>query len=82
MATHKAQRHPSKVEGEALDFLTNIRPILLDANRDSSHMYNTDQTPVQMAMEWKCTIDKVGARSVNLRTSASNTKHVTQLLSL
>ena len=82
MATHKAQRHPSEVEGEALDFLANIRPILIDANRDPNHIYNMDQTPVQMAMEWKCTIDKVGARTVNLRTSASNTKRVTVAVTL
>lgn len=82
MATHKAQRHPSEVEGEALDFLTHIRPILLDINRDPNYIYNMDQTPVQMAMEWKCTIDKVGARSVNLRTSASDTKRVTVAVTL
>ncbi len=51
MATHKAQRHPSEVEGEALDFLANIRPILIDANWDPNHIYSMDQTPVQMAME-------------------------------
>ena len=82
MATHKAQRHPSEVEGEALDFLANIRPILIDANRDPNHIYNMDQTPVQMAMEWKCTIDKVGACTVNLRTSASDTKRVTVAVTL
>jgi hypothetical protein len=82
MATHKAQRHPSEVEGEALDFLANICPILIDANRDPNHIYNMDQTPVQMAMEWKCTIDKVGARTVNLRTSASDTKRVTVAVTL
>jgi hypothetical protein len=46
MATHKAQRHPSEVEGEALDYLTHIRPILLDVNRDPNYIYNMDQTPV------------------------------------
>ena len=51
MATHKAQRHPSEVEGEALQFLAYIHPVLIESNRDPNFMYNMDQTPVQMAME-------------------------------
>ena len=62
MVTHKAQHHPSKVEGKAIDFLADIRPVLIDANRDPNHIYNIDQTPVQMGMNWKVMIDKVGAR--------------------
>ena len=82
MATHKAQRHPSEVEGEALQFLECVRPILVESNRDPNFIYNMDQTPVQMAMDWKVTIDKVGARTVNLRTSASETKRVTVAVTL
>ena len=41
-----------------------------------------DQTPVQMAMDWNVTIDKVGAHTVNLRTSASETKCVTVAVTL
>jgi len=82
MATHKAQRHPSEVEGEALQFLAYIRPVLIESNRDPNFMYNMDQTPVQMAMDWKVTIDKVSARTVNLRTSASETKRLTVAVTL
>ena len=82
MATHKAQRHPSEVEAEALQFLTYICPILTEPNRDPNFIYNMDQTPVQMAMDYKVTIDKVGARSVNLRTSASETKRLTVAVTL
>ena len=82
MATHKAQRHPSEVEGEALQFLAYIRPVLIESNRDPNFMYNMDQTPVQMAMDWKVTINKVGARTVNLRTSASETKRLTVAVTL
>jgi transposase-like protein len=82
MATHKAQRHPSEVENEALQFLDYIRPILVQPNRDPDYMYNMDQTPIWMAMDDKMTIDKVGTRTVNLRTSACDTKRVTVAVTL
>ena len=82
MATHKAQRHPSEVEAEALQFLAYIHPIFMEPNRDANFIFNMDQTLVQMAMDWKVTIDKVGARTVNLRTSASETKRVTVAVTL
>jgi hypothetical protein len=68
MATHKAQRHPSEVEGEALQFLDYIRPILQERNRDPDYIINMDQTPVFHAMDFCTTIDRVGTRTVNLRT--------------
>jgi hypothetical protein len=77
MATHKAQCHPSEVEGKALQFLGYIRPILQEQNRDPDYIINMDQTPVFHAMDFCTTIDRVGARTVNLRTSASDSKRVT-----
>jgi len=77
MATHKAQRHLSEVEGEALEFLDYIRPILKEPNRDLNYIMNMDQTPVFHAMDFRTTINRVGARTVNLRTSASDSKRVT-----
>ena len=77
MATHKAQRHPSEVEGEALQFLDVIRPVLLEHNRHPDFVINMDQTPVYHAMDFRTTIDRVGARTINLRTSASDSKRVT-----
>jgi hypothetical protein len=77
MATHKAQCHPSKVQGEALQFLDYICPILQERNRDPDYIINMDQTPVFHAMDFRTTIDRVGARTVNLRTFASDSKRVT-----
>jgi hypothetical protein len=48
LATHKAQRHPSKVEAKALQFLDYICPILQDKNRDPDFIMNMDQTPCSM----------------------------------
>ena len=74
MATHKAQRHPSEVEGEALQFLDVIRPILLEQNRDQDYVIKRDQTPVYHVMDFCTTIDGVGTRTINLRTSAFDSK--------
>ena len=74
MATHKAQRHPSEVEGEALEFLDYIRPLLQERNHDPDYIINMDQTPVFHAMDFRMTIDRVGTRTVNLRTSAADSK--------
>ncbi len=77
MATHKAQRHPSEIEGEARQFLDYIRPIFQEQNRNPDYIINMDQTPVFHAMDFHMTIDCVGTRTVNLRTSASDSKRVT-----
>ncbi len=76
MATNKALRHPSKVEGKALQFFDVIRPILHEQNKDLDYVINMDQTPVYHAMVFHTTIDRVGMRTINLCTSASNSKHI------
>jgi hypothetical protein len=76
MATHKAQHHPSEVDVEALQFLDYIRPILLEQNHDLDYIINMDQTLVFHAMDCQKTIDRVGTCTVNLHTSASDSKHV------
>ena len=77
MATHKAQHHPSEVDVEALQFLDYIHPILLEHNRDLDYIINMDQTPVFHVMDFCTTIDRVGMHTVNLCTSAPDSKHVT-----
>ena len=81
MATHKAQRHPSEVEGEALQFLDVIHPVLLEPNHDPNYVYNMDH-PVWMAMDDKMMIDYVGTCTVKMRTAASDTKCVTVALTV
>jgi hypothetical protein len=58
MATHKAQCHPSEVEGEALEFLEYIRPILKEPSRDLNYIMNMDQTPVFHEMDF-CTSESM-----------------------
>jgi hypothetical protein len=77
MATHKAQHPPSEVEAEALQFLHVIRPVLTEQNWDLDYVINMDQTPVYHSMDFKMSIVRVGAHTINLRTLASDAKHVT-----
>jgi hypothetical protein len=79
VATHKAQRDPCEVEGEALDFLAYIRPHLAGPHRSPNYIINMDQTPVYHAMCSGRTIDKVGSRTINMRipSGGSESKRVT-----
>ena len=79
VATHKAQRDPREVEGEALDFLAYIRPHLAGPHRSPNYIINMDQTPVYHAMCSGRTIAKVGVRTVNMRvpSGGAESKRVT-----
>jgi hypothetical protein len=77
VTTHQAQRDPREVEVEALDFLDYIRPRLADGSRHPDWIINMDQTAVNHAVETKKTIDRVGARTINLRAAANDSKRVT-----
>ena len=70
VAMHMAQRDPREVEVEALDFLEYICPRLADGSRHPDFIINMDQTAVYHAVDTNKTIDHVGARTINLRTSS------------
>ena len=77
VATHKAQRCPGEVRDEALAYLEVQVPRVNDSCRHQDFILNMDQTPVYQAMDEGVTIDFVGARTVNLRTSANDSQRVT-----
>jgi len=77
MSTHTAQRPPEEVVQEALGYLEVLRPIISDSNRSLEFTANMDQTPMWHAMTEKVTIDTVGKRTINVRTSAGDSKRVT-----
>ena len=77
VATHMAQRDPREVEAEALEFLEYIRPRLEDGSRDPDYIVNMDQTPVYHAMNVRTTVEHVGTKTVNMRTSTADSKRVT-----
>ena len=77
VATHMAHRDPREVVAEAVELLEYVRPHLEDGSPDPDYIMNMDQTPVTHAMNARTTIERKGTRTVNMRTSAGDTKHVT-----
>jgi len=77
VATHKAQRCPGEVRNEALAYLEVQVPRVNDSCHHQDFILNMDQTPMYQAMAEGVTIDFVGARTVNLRTSANDSQRVT-----
>jgi len=77
VATHKAQRAPGEVRVEALSHLEVQVPRANDPSRHQDFVLNMDQTPVYHAMDQDVTIDFVGARTINMRSTANDGQRVT-----
>ena len=82
VCTHESQRSPAAVEGEAMDWLIRIRPLLIGDNRDQRFIINMDQTPIFFTMVPRTTLNVSGARTVNLRTSTSSSMRVTAAITV
>ena len=76
-ATHESQRAPEEVKGEALDFISIMRPLVAAPNRHQDFVINMDQTPIFFTMTPSTTLEPVGGRSVHVRSSTSSTMRVT-----
>ena len=77
MATHESQKDPRNVAAEAMDFMQNIRPKLLQPDRHQDFIINMDQTPVPFTYNSKHTLELVGCQTVHVRKSTSDTKRAT-----
>jgi hypothetical protein len=77
VVTYKAQREPGEVRSEALAHLKVQVPRVNDTCRHQDFIMNMDQTLVYHSMGQWVTINFVGARTVNLRSSANNSQRVT-----
>lgn len=75
MGTHVAQKSPSETAAEASDYMETVRPKV--ANRNKDYVYNMDQTPVFFALHRKKTLEKKGNKTVNVRSSNTDTKRMT-----
>jgi len=82
MSTHAAQRPPEEVSQEALGYLEVIVPIVNDSNRSPEFTVNMDQTPMWHAMSQKGSIDTIGKRTINVRTSVGDSKRVTVAITI
>jgi hypothetical protein len=74
--THEAQCLPATKVGEALQFIARMQALVSTPNRDERYVINMDQTPVYFSMTPTTTLEKVGARTVNMRNSSGSTMYV------
>lgn len=81
-STHEAQSAPAKKQGEALEYIARIQPIVNARNRDPRFVINMDQTPVYFSMTPTTTLNIRGARTVNIRSSSGSTMRVTVALTV
>ena len=80
MGTHVAQKAPSESMGEACDYMEVTRPKMLEPCRHQDYVLNMDQIPVPFSYDPKLTLELIGRRTVHVRKSTSDTKHVTLAL--
>lgn len=76
VGTHTAQENPADTRDLAHDFVLSIRKQLLSFP-EQRLILNMDQTPVFFSMEARTTIDRIGSRTVNIRSSTNSTLRVT-----
>ena len=77
MGTHKTQRKPEEVEGEAKDYMHLICPFVIGSHRDPRFVLNMNQTPVYFSMNSKHTYELIGKKTIHIRTSTNDTKRAT-----
>ena len=75
--THVSQRPPSETQQEALDFVLFMQTRIIGRHRHPDYIINMDQTPIFFSVTPGTTLNQVGVRSVNVRTSTSSTVRVT-----
>lgn len=77
MGTHESQRPPDEVADEAAEYMTIVRKLVVGPHRHLRWIMNMDQTPVFFSMGPKKTLARKGEKTVNMRTSTSDTKRAT-----
>ena len=75
--THVAQADPKTTLKESENWIRFIVPRLIGTYRDKRFILNMDQTPVYFSMHEDTTIERVGARSVNVIKSKNGSQRVT-----
>jgi hypothetical protein len=72
--THQSQRSFNLVKAEALKWIEEARLLV---NRDQRFVINMDQTPIFFSTLPRTTLEPIGSRTVNVRTSTGSTLRVT-----
>ena len=74
-ATHTAQKHFTVTEDDAKDFIA-MMSIKLQG-RDPNDLLNMDQTPIPYSFHSNKMLKEIWSKSVQQRSSTSETKHIT-----
>ena len=80
MRTNEATRVPEIVAGEALAFLLATRPSLVGLHREKWYIFNMDQTPLLFSYHRSKTLQKKGAKTINVRKSTNDMRQATAAL--
>ena len=76
--THQAQAPPQTVSSAAEDFMVNIaHPAVNQSYRECDFIINMDQTPVFFSMHPSRSVDKIGARTINIRIAKNGSQRAT-----
>mgnify|MGYP006205657777 FL=1 len=75
VSTHVAQKDHRETEEESSYFLTMMRQKV--SGMDPGDVLNMDQTPIPYSFPSSRTLEKKGAKTINVRTSRTDTKRAT-----
>jgi len=82
MGTHVSQRDPADTANEATDWMALVRRKVVGPNRHKDFIINMDQTPVPFTFNTNKTLERRGAKTVNIRKGTGDTKRVTCALTV
>ena len=75
VATHTAQKHFKETEKESKDFIAMVKARLHGQNRED--IINVDWTPIQYSFHSCTTLDIVGKKTIQVRSSTTDMKCTT-----
>jgi len=82
MGTRIAQWHPRELEAIATYFMEAVWPIIVVVCRDQEFIINMDQSPIPFTFDRQRTLEVVGAHTVCILKSTSNTKRATLAITI
>jgi len=77
-----SQKLPADLEQKISSFTSFVRDLRLDNDFDDEFIINMDETPVFFDLVPNKTVSVKGSKSVIVRTSGSDKKHVTVMLAV
>ena len=82
LGTHESQKAPKETQTEALDFMDVICPKLQLQCCKKAYILNMDQTPIPFTFNSRTMLEVVGARTVHVHKSTTDTKCATAAITV